>query len=67
MDKMVDTSLLFLIIVLTGILIIAIILIIKVIITELKNSTNEQLILFALLGILIIYLIPFILALSQIL
>lgn len=67
MDKMVDTSLLFLIIVLTGILIIAIILIIKVIITELKDSTNEQLILFALLGILIIYLIPFILALSQIL
>ena len=50
---MAETSLFFLIIVLIGILIIAGILIIKVIIAEIKNPTNEQLILFSLLGIII--------------
>ena len=64
---MAETSLLFLIIVLIGLLIIAGILIIKIIIAEIRKPSNEQLILFALLGILIIYLIPFILALSHIL
>ncbi|NVM43705.1 MAG: hypothetical protein HWN79_02220 [Candidatus Lokiarchaeota archaeon] len=64
---MADISLFFLIIVLIGLLIIAGILIIKVIIAEIKNPSNEQIILFALLGIIILFLIPFILGLFQIL
>ena len=64
---MADISLFFLIIVLIGLLIIAGILIIKVIIAEIKNPSNEQIILFVLLGIIILFLIPFILGLFQIL
>jgi len=64
---MADISLFFLIIVLIGLLIIAGILIIKVIRAEIKNPSNEQIILFVLLGIIIVFLIPFILGLFQIL
>ena len=64
---MADISLFFLIIILIGFLIIAGILIIKVIIAEIKNPSNEQIILFVLLGIIIVFLIPFILGLFQIL
>ncbi len=64
---MVDSSLIFLVLVLIGLLIIAGILIIRVIIAEIKKPSNEQLFLFSLLGIIIVFLIPYILALMKIL
>jgi hypothetical protein len=64
---MVDSPLLFLVLVLIGLLIIAGILIVRVIIAEIKKPSNEQLILFSLLGIIIVFLIPYILALIKIL
>ena len=64
---MVDSSQIFLVLVLIGLLIIAGILMIRVIIAEIKKPSNEQLILFSLLGIIIVFLIPFILAMIQIL
>lgn len=64
---MVDSSQIFLVLVLIGLLIITGILMIRVIIAEIKKPSNEQLILFSLLGIIIVFLIPFILAMIQIL
>ncbi len=44
---------------------IALILMTKVIIEEIRKPPNDQLILFSLLGIIIVFLIPFILGLIQ--
>ncbi|NHJ22419.1 MAG: hypothetical protein EAX91_15845 [Candidatus Lokiarchaeota archaeon] len=60
-------SILFLVIVLSGILAIALILIVKIIIAEIRKPSNEQLVLFGLLAILVVFLISFILGLIQIL
>lgn len=64
---MVNTSPFFLIISLIGLLMIALILMTKVIMEEIRKPPNDQLILFSLLGVIIVFLIPFVLALIQIL
>jgi len=63
--KMVNSSQFFLIIALIGLLVIALILMVRVIIEEIKGPPKDQLILFILLGIIITFLIPFTIALIQ--
>lgn len=60
-----DAYRIFLIIIMVGLLMISFTICIKAFITEMKKSSNEQFFLFSLLGIIIVFLIPFILALVQ--